>query len=43
MSGDILFDNIFIGDSEQLANDWAAQSYDLKRDKIETEAVSLFY
>lgn len=40
MSGDILFDNIIVTEDEMLADQWAAQTYDLKREKIDTEAVS---
>lgn len=42
MSGNILFDNILIADNEEIAEQWAAQGYDLKRDKIQTEAVSAY-
>lgn len=38
MSSDILFDNLIIVDDESLANDWAAQTYDLKRKLIDREA-----
>jgi calnexin len=41
MSSDILFDNIVITDSEDLANDWAAETYDLKRKVIDKEAESV--
>lgn len=41
MSGDILFDNILIADNEELAEEWAAEGYNVKRDKIQTEAVSV--
>lgn len=40
MSSDILFDNIIITDDEAVADDWAAQTYDLKRSQINKEAVS---
>ncbi|XP_055540341.1 calnexin-like isoform X2 [Wyeomyia smithii] len=38
MSSDILFDNLIITDDESVANEWAAQTYDLKRKLIESEA-----
>jgi calnexin len=41
MSSDILFDNIVITDNENLANEWAAETYDLKRRFIEKEAESV--
>lgn len=40
MSSDILFDNIIITDDAVAADQWAAQSYDLKRKQIDREAVS---
>lgn len=42
MSADILFDNIIVTDNEEVADQWAALGYDLKRDKINSEAVSTF-
>lgn len=38
MSSDILFDNLIISDDEDVARDWAAQTYDLKRKLIDREA-----
>lgn len=40
MSNDILFDNILITDNLEAADDWAEQTYDLKRKQIDREAVS---
>lgn len=41
MSSDILFDNIILTDDEEVAKEWAAQTYDLKRKIIDREAESL--
>ncbi|XP_055592497.1 calnexin-like isoform X2 [Uranotaenia lowii] len=38
MSSDILFDNIIITDDEDIAREWATQTYDLKRKLIDREA-----
>lgn len=38
MSSDILFDNLIITDDEDVARDWAAQTFDLKRKVIDREA-----
>lgn len=38
MSSDILFDNLIITDNEDVARDWAAQTFDLKRKLIDREA-----
>lgn len=43
MSNDILFDNILIADNVEAADEWAAQTYDLKRKQIDREAVSLLF
>lgn len=40
MSQDILFDNIIITDEISVANKWAADTYDLKKMKIDRESVS---
>lgn len=40
ISGNILFDNLIITDDEEIANNFAAQSFDLKQDKINVDAVS---
>lgn len=42
MSSDILFDNLVITDDVDTADEWAAQTYDLKRKQIDREAVSDF-
>jgi len=42
MSASILFDNILITNSIEVANDYAANSFDLKRRKIEADAVRIF-
>lgn len=41
MSNNILFDNLIITDDETIADDWAAQTYDLKKKQIDKEAVSI--
>uniref|UniRef100_A0A1B0CQP7 Putative calnexin n=1 Tax=Lutzomyia longipalpis TaxID=7200 RepID=A0A1B0CQP7_LUTLO len=41
MSSDILFDNIIITDDTVAADQWAAQTYDLKRKQIDREAETL--
>ncbi|XP_059616199.1 calnexin-like [Phlebotomus argentipes] len=41
MSSDILFDNIIITDDAAAADQWAAQTYDLKRKQIDREAETL--
>ncbi|XP_058820497.1 calnexin-like isoform X2 [Topomyia yanbarensis] len=38
MSSDILFDNLIITDDENVAREWAASTYDLKRKLIDREA-----
>lgn len=38
MSSDILFDNLIITDDEDVARDWAAQTFDLKRKVIDRDA-----
>lgn len=43
MSSDILFDNLIITDDEDVARDWAAQTFDLKRKLIDREAVSTLF
>jgi hypothetical protein len=40
MSADILFDNLVITDSEANADEWAQQTFDLKRKHLENQAVS---
>jgi calnexin len=40
MSNDLLFDNIVITDNEAHANEWASQTFDLKRRHLEKQAVS---
>lgn len=42
MSNNILFDNLIITDDETIADDWAAQTYDLKKKQIDKEAVSIY-
>ncbi|XP_055682566.1 calnexin-like isoform X4 [Lutzomyia longipalpis] len=42
MSSDILFDNIIITDDTVAADQWAAQTYDLKRKQIDREADTLW-
>lgn len=41
MSNNMLFDNLLITDDENVAKDFAAQSFDLKQDKISVDAVSI--
>ncbi|XP_054262278.1 calnexin-like isoform X1 [Macrosteles quadrilineatus] len=41
MSNQILFDNVLITDDPAVATNWAAQTFDLKRRKIEKEAESV--
>lgn len=41
MSSDILFDNIVITDDESYADEWASQTYDLKRKQLDNQAVSI--
>lgn len=41
MSADILFDNIIITSDEDAADDWAAKTFDLKRQQIDKESVSV--
>lgn len=42
MSADILFDNIVITDDESHADQWAEQTYDLKKKHLDKQAVSFF-
>lgn len=42
ISNNILFDNLLITDDENVAKNFAAQSFDLKQDKITVDAVSIF-
>jgi hypothetical protein len=41
MSSEILFDNIVITDDESNADEWAQQTYDLKKKHLDKQAVSL--
>ena len=41
MSKDIFFDNIIITDDIEVANHWAAATYDKKRQKIAKDSVSV--
>lgn len=41
MSNQILFDNIIVTDDPAVAAQWAVQTFDLKRKKIEKEAVGV--
>lgn len=43
MSADILFDNIIITSDEDAADDWAAKTFDLKRQQIDKESVSVSF
>jgi len=40
MSNMILFDNIIITDDETVADNWAAETFDLKRRKLDKDGVS---
>lgn len=40
MSQDILFDNFIITDDYDVAEEWTAMTYGLKRNQIDKEAVS---
>lgn len=40
MSSNILFDNLLITDDHVVAEEWAAVTYDLKRQQIDLQAVS---
>jgi hypothetical protein len=40
MSNMILFDNIIITDDQSVADAWAAETFDLKRRKLDKEGVS---
>lgn len=42
MSSNILFDNLVITDEEEMALDWAAKTFDLKRKQIEKESENFF-
>jgi len=42
MSNMILFDNIIITDDETVADNWAAETFDLKRRKLDKDGESLF-
>jgi calnexin len=41
MSNMILFDNIIITDDETVADSWAAETFDLKRRKLDKDGVSV--
>lgn len=41
MSSDILFDNIVVTDEESHADEWASQTYDLKKKQLDNQAVSI--
>lgn len=41
MSSDILFDNVVVTDDESYADEWAQQTYDLKKKHIDKQAVSV--
>ena len=41
MTDEILFDNIIITDDVELADHWAAQTYDLKRKQMDKDAVNV--
>lgn len=41
MSSDILFDNLVITDDEDLANEWAEKTFNLKKQQLEKQAVSV--
>lgn len=41
MSSDILFDNIVVTDDESHADEWASQTYDLKKKQLDNQAVSI--
>lgn len=43
MSSNILFDNIIITDNEEAADQFAAQTYDVKRKYIDKKSVSKIY
>lgn len=43
MSNNILFDNFFITDDESVADEWSAQTYDLKKKQIDKDAVSVLF
>ena len=43
MSNQILFDNFIVTDDPNVADHWAAQTFDLKKKKMEKEAVSYLY
>lgn len=43
MSSNILFDNLLITDDHVVAEEWAAVTYDLKRQQIDLQAVSFFH
>lgn len=40
MSNEILFDNIVVTDDVQAADEWAAQTFDVKKQQLEKDAVS---
>lgn len=40
MSNEILFDNIVVTDDVAMADEWAAQTYDVKRQQLDKDAVS---
>lgn len=42
MSPDIYFDNMIITDDEEVARKWAADTFEVRRDKITEETVSIF-
>lgn len=41
MSDHILFDNLLVTDSLQQAEEWATDSFDIKRIKLDKQAVSI--
>jgi calnexin len=43
MSDDILFDNLLITDSLITAEQWSADSFDIKTIKLDKQAVSQFF
>lgn len=42
MSDSILFDNLIVADDIELARDFAAKTFDIKRKYIDKESVSVF-
>ena len=41
MSADIMFDNIIITDNEEVAKQWAEDTFEIRRLKIAEESVSI--